>query len=191
MTQEVQRLDNVVGDLLELARPDKLNLSMISPSLLLERAVNLVRADMDKIGIQYDQEVPEVCPEVLLDADRMTQVLLNLLLNAIQAMPGGGRLTAPCPFPFPFRRRCGGLRVWRHTAAGYRGYRRRNSQGQDSADLQPYYTTKARGTGLGLSLVQKIIEAHDGEIEVVSTPGKGTRFTLHLPLRSPAQEEGK
>ena len=89
MTQEVQRLDNVVGDLLELARPDKLNLSMISPSLLLERAVNLVRADMDKIGIQYDQEVPEVCPEVLLDADRMTQVLLNLLLNAIQAMPGG------------------------------------------------------------------------------------------------------
>lgn len=191
MTQEVQRLDNVVGDLLELARPDKLNLSMISPSLLLERAVNLVRADMDKIGIQYDQEVPEVCPEVLLDADRMTQVLLNLLLNAIQAMPGGGRLTARVRF--------------------------RSHSGEDAADsgygdtllldiedtgegipkdkiqqiFSPYYTTKARGTGLGLSLVQKIIEAHDGEIEVVSTPGKGTRFTLHLPLRSPAQEEGK
>lgn len=186
MTQEVQRLDSVVGDLLELARPDKLNLTRISPVLPLERAANLVRADMDKLGIRYMQEVPSPCPEAMLDADRMTQVLLNLFLNAIQAMPEGGVLTTRIRF-----QTCGGeedapgggdvlLLDIEDTGEGI-------SKDRIHQIFSPYYTTKAQGTGLGLSLVQKIVEAHDGETEVVSTEGKGTRFTLHLPL--PAARE--
>jgi len=188
MTQEVQRLDRVVGDLLELARPDKLNLTGISPALPLERAANLVRADMDKLGIRYTQEVPSPCPEVMLDADRMTQVLLNLFLNAIQAMPGGGTLTTRIRFQ---------SRSGEEDAPGSGDILLLDIE--DTGEgipkdkihqiFSPYYTTKARGTGLGLSLVQKIVEAHDGEIEVASTVGKGTRFTLHLPLPAAAREE--
>lgn len=189
MTQEVQRLDSVVGDLLELARPDKLNLTAISPTALLERAGTLVQADMDKSGINYVQEAPSPCPEVMLDADRMTQVLLNLFLNAIQAMPNGGTLTAR-------------VRFQSRTGSGTSPSGRNDvllldiedtGEGIPKDKLQqifsPYYTTKARGTGLGLSLVQKIVEAHDGETEVVSTEGKGTRFTLHLPLPAAARED--
>lgn len=188
MTQEVQRLDRVVGDLLELARPDKLNLTGISPALPLERAANLVRANMDKLGIRYTQEVPSPCPEVMLDADRMTQVLLNLFLNAIQAMPGGGTLTTRIRFQ---------SRSGEEDAPGSGDILLLDIE--DTGEgipkdkihqiFSPYYTTKARGTGLGLSLVQKIVEAHDGEIEVASTVGKGTRFTLHLPLPAAAREE--
>ncbi len=187
MTQEVQRLDRVVGDLLELARPDKLNLTRISPVLPLERAANLVRADMDKLGIRYTREVPSLCPEVMLDADRMTQVLLNLFLNAIQAMPGGGSLTTR----IRFQSGSGGeyadggdvlLLDIEDTGEGI-------PKDKIHQIFSPYYTTKAQGTGLGLSLVQKIVEAHDGEIEVAGTAGKGTRFTLHLPLSPAAREE--
>ena len=187
MTQEVQRLDRVVGDLLELARPDKLNLTRIPPVLPLERAANLVRADMDKLGIRYTREVPSLCPEVMLDADRMTQVLLNLFLNAIQAMPGGGSLTTR----IRFQSGSGGeyadggdvlLLDIEDTGEGI-------PKDKIHQIFSPYYTTKAQGTGLGLSLVQKIVEAHDGEIEVAGTAGKGTRFTLHLPLSPAAREE--
>lgn len=187
MTQEVQRLDRVVGDLLELARPDKLNLTSISPVLLLERATNLVRADMDKLGIRYTQEIPSPCPEVMLDADRMTQVLLNLFLNAIQAMPGGGALTTRIRFQSRSGEEAPGsgdilLLDIEDTGEGI-------PKDKIQQIFSPYYTTKAQGTGLGLSLVQKIVEAHDGEIEVAGTAGKGTRFTLHLPLPAADREE--
>lgn len=182
MTQEVQRLDNVVGDLLELARPDRLNRTEISPVLLLERTRNLMQADMDKAGIRYVQEAPSPCPEISLDADRMTQVLLNLFLNAVQAMPGGGTLTARVRFPSrsdPEHPLSGPGDVLlldiEDTGEGI-------PKDKIQQIFSPYYTTKARGTGLGLSLVHKIVEAHDGEIDVSSTVGKGARFTLRLPL---------
>lgn len=143
---------------------------------------------MDKLGIRYTQEVPSPCPEVMLDADRMTQVLLNLFLNAIQAMPGGGTLTTRIRFQ---------SRSGEEDAPGSGDILLLDIE--DTGEgipkdkihqiFSPYYTTKARGTGLGLSLVQKIVEAHDGEIEVASTVGKGTRFTLHLPLPAAAREE--
>lgn len=191
MTQEVQRLDGVVGDLLELARPDTLNPVLSSPLALLERAQGLVQADMDAKGIRYSLDVSAL-PDVPLDPDRMTQVLLNLYLNSVQAMPHGGELR---------------VRAWldaTHTngaelcEAGSSLIIEIQDTGEGipkeklSQIFSPYYTTKAHGTGLGLSLVHKIVEAHDGEIDVKSVPGQGSTFTLRLPLpvrRGPSESQ--
>lgn len=92
MTREVLRLDKVVGDLLDFARPDVLNLTDVGLNELVERARDMVRSDMDARKIRFEAELPEPPLSVRLDRDRMTQVLLNLFLNAVQAMPDGGRL---------------------------------------------------------------------------------------------------
>lgn len=87
MTREVLRLDKVVGDLLDFARPDVLNLTDVGLNELVERARDMVRSDMDARRIRFEAELPEPPLSVRLDRDRMTQVLLNLFLNAVQAMP--------------------------------------------------------------------------------------------------------
>lgn len=176
MTREVERLNRVVGDLLELARPDRLALAPVSPEGIMKRAANLVREDMEKAGVRFALEAPSPCPEVPLDENRLLQALLNLFLNAIEAMPNGGGLTARVRFADS-----GVLALTvEDTGEGI---------ARDALDqiFSPYYTTKARGTGLGLSLVQKIVEAHDGEIEVGSALGRGTRFTLRFPLAGPGE----
>ncbi len=170
MTGEVLRLDKVVGDLLDFARPDVLNLTDVRLDELVGRARSMVQPDMDARAIRFELVLPAPVPTVHLDRDRMSQVLLNLFLNAVQAMPDGGT-----------------LRVEGHmegtdlalnvtdTGCGIAPER--------LADIfSPYFTTKASGTGLGLSIVHKIVEAHDGTIEASSVPGKGTTFRLRFPF---------
>ena len=170
MTQEVLRLDKVVGDLLDFARPDALNLTDVALDDFVERARRMVQSDMDARGIVFRAELPEPPLVVRLDRDRMTQVLLNLFLNAVQAMPDGGMLTV--------RGRMDGPELVLDVADTGCGI-----APERLADIfSPYFTTKARGTGLGLSIVHKIVEAHDGTIEVFSTPGAGTTFRLRFPF---------
>lgn len=189
MTQEVLRLDNVVGDLLELARPDKLNMASASPLELVEKARRLLQADMETRNIRFEKDFPDPCPEIFLDADRIAQVLLNLFLNAVQAMPQGGTLSVRGRLAMPDRD---------IDAANPEASRAMQGAGEFILEIEdtgegiaadklqeifsPYYTTKAKGTGLGLSLAHKIVEAHDGDIEVKSTLGRGTCFALRLPL---------
>ena len=100
----------------------------------------------------------------------MTQVLLNLFLNAVQAMPDGGMLVV--------RGRMDGPELVLEVADTGCGI-----APERLADIfSPYFTTKASGTGLGLSIVHKIVEAHDGTIEVASTPGSGTTFLMRFPF---------
>lgn len=198
MTQEVQRLDNVVGDLLELARPDTLNLAPVSLPSLFDRARNMVQADLDAHNVHFELDLPSPCPDVLLDFDRMTQVLLNLFLNAAQAMPQGGKLLASAKFiaaqadaeisisvgqsetqlPLADTSLSGAGELMLEVADTGVGIAPEKIQ----EIFSPYFTTKAHGTGLGLSLVHKIIETHDGEMEVSSKVGEGTRFTIRIPL---------
>lgn len=170
MTKEVLRLDKVVGDLLDFARPDVLNLTDVALNELVERSYDMVRSDMDARNIRFEADLPQPPLSVRLDRDRMTQVLLNLFLNAVQAMPDGGKLTV--------RGRMEGSELALEvsdTGCGIAPER--------LADIfSPYFTTKASGTGLGLSIVHKIVEAHDGTIEVASTPGEGTVFKLRFPF---------
>ncbi|MBR9980397.1 MAG: PAS domain-containing protein [Desulfatitalea sp.] len=170
MSREVDRLNRVITDLLEFARPSDVAPRRSDINALLGRSLQLVQQDAAARHITIDTTLAPTLCDALIDPDRLAQCLLNLYLNAIQSMSPGGRLTVSS------------------TPADDAHVRidiADTGSGIDPADMDrifnPYFTTKTRGTGLGLAIVHKIIEAHDGRIAVESTPGQGTRFTLTLP----------
>lgn len=171
MIQEVDKLNRVVGQLLEFARPVQILKKWTPLRPLVEDALKLIerRAEKEAIRIQTDFS-PDI-EEAHIDPDRINQVLLNLFLNAAEAMPTGGVLTVTTE-----KEPGGTTLICRIADTGV---------GIEAADIpqifDPYYTTKPTGTGLGLAIVHNIIEAHQGEIRVESGPESGTRVTLLLP----------
>ena len=172
MVQEVDRLNRVITELLEFARPTDLKHQPADMAELLERSLQLVRPDAAARDIAVQAQIEDgLCP-VWIDPDRFSQCLLNLYLNAIEAMEEGGSLTVQCRTQ-PSRQ----LEITvADTGPGIAPEHRRQI-------FDPYFTTKAKGTGLGLAIVHKIVEAHDGRIRVESTAGRGSRFVLQLPCR--------
>ncbi|MCD6297036.1 MAG: PAS domain-containing protein, partial [Deltaproteobacteria bacterium] len=170
MISEVDRLNRVISELLEFARPSELKLKPTDLNQLLEHSVRLVRQDAETKGIVINLTKDEPLPEALLDPDRFSQCLLNLYLNAIQAMEEGGRLSV--------KSIVGPKRTLQITVADTgKGIERHGV----TKIFDPYFTTKPTGTGLGLAIVHKIVEAHEGLIEVKSKPGQGTEFTISIP----------
>jgi two-component system sensor histidine kinase HydH len=170
MIQEVERLDRVIGQLLEFARPSQLFTAPVRAADLVGHSLRLIEGDARAKGIELTSKIPENLPEINVDADRMSQVLLNLYLNAIQAMDAGGTLA---------------IEVCRdETRKSTQILIRDNGPGIPDQDRErifdPYFTTKPDGTGLGLAIVHKIIEAHGGEIDIESRPGQGTKVTVTL-----------
>ncbi len=180
MIQEVERLDRVIGQLLEFARPSALKIRPVHLSDLIQHSIKLIEGDARTTGVEMKSEVPSDLPEVAMDGDRMGQVLLNLYLNAIQAMDGGGTIE---------------VKVLRDDKEKQTKVMvSDNGRGIDSADLErifdPYFTTKPDGTGLGLAIVHKIMESHGADISVKSSPGRGTTITLVLPDAEEVQQHG-
>mgnify|MGYP003815912585 FL=1 len=172
MIGEVERLNRVIGQLLEFARPTALNPVKGSIGEVIEACLKIVAGDLAAKGIAVEKELPTL-PDVSYDRDRMKQVFLNLFLNALAAMEPGGVLTVTA--------REEGERWIRIEIAD-------TGAGIAAADLErifdPYFTTKPAGTGLGLAIVQKIMAAHRGEIKLESSPGKGTRALVRLPVKT-------
>jgi two-component system sensor histidine kinase HydH len=171
MIQEVDRLNRVVGQLLELARPVSVSRIPIPIGPLIESTLKLTAVHAETKEIQIRTDLEQETQMVPVDPDRINQVLLNLYLNAIEAMETGGCLTVT-------------LRP-STTKNGLEIKVQDNGTGIKQEDLahifDPYFTTKPSGTGLGLAIVHNTIEAHDGEIVVESMPGKGTDITIFLP----------
>lgn len=171
MIQEVDKLNRVVGQLLEFARPIQILKKWTPLRPLVEDALKLIEQKAEKEHIQIQTEFSPAIEVAHIDPDRINQVLLNLFLNAAEAMPNGGA-----------------LRVGIEKAPGKTGVICRiadTGSGIEAADIphifDPYYTTKPAGTGLGLAIVHNIVEAHEGEIRVESRPEGGTTITLFLP----------
>ena len=167
---EIRRLDEVVQGFLKFTRPEDLRLQAVSVPALFEELVPVIRPEADKHGVTVVVEAPVTVPDVNGDASMLRQALLNLAINGCQAMSNGGTLRLACA-PAPQQR----LEV-RVEDTGV---------GIPSEDLSRifdlYFTTKDHGTGIGLSMVYRIVQMHDGEIEVQSTPGSGTTFRILLP----------
>lgn len=170
MISEVDRLNRVITQLLDLARPVALNLRQIPPAALLQHALALMEEQARVKGIEIRIELSPGVGEVVIDPDKIEQVILNLLLNAVEAMEAGGVISLSMGTT-----ERGMVRI----AVADTG------PGIGKEDLphifDPYFTTKQSGTGLGLALVHRIVQAHGGEITVESTPGTGTVFTVLLP----------
>ena len=171
MAKEADRLNRVVSELLELVKPAHLSLQSVDLNTVIAHSLQLVSQDAQsrEIALQF---VPDnALPRIQADPDRLTQVLLNLYLNAIHAIDRQGTIRVSASTS-------GADRVKITVADSGKGI----APEQLAAIFTPYFTTKADGTGLGLAVVQNIIEQHGGTIQADSLPGKGATFTLWLPV---------
>ncbi|MEW6428383.1 MAG: ATP-binding protein [Thermodesulfobacteriota bacterium] len=173
LKSEVERLNRGITELLDFARPLPLKPAATDPLLLIGDALLLIEADAGAVGVEIRKQLEELPAAVTVevDRDRMRQVLLNLLLNAVQAMPAGGILTVAARIGPPGWLE---LRV-SDTGAGI-------APENLERVLDPYFTTKAQGTGLGLAMANRIVDEHGGRLHLESAPGRGTTAIVSLPL---------
>jgi two-component system sensor histidine kinase HydH len=180
MIQEVERLDRVIGQLLEFARPSTLKIKPVRINDLIQHSLKLIEGDARSKGIEVKVDIPLDLPDVPMDGDRINQVLLNLYLNGLQAMDGGGLLEVKVS-------RDDVRKLTTITVSD-------NGRGIEAADQErifdPYFTTKPDGTGLGLAIVHKILDAHGGSIKVRSHTTEGTAVTITLPDGEEEQDRG-
>lgn len=170
MVQEVDRLNRVITELLDFARPSDLSREPSDINELISRSIKLIQQDASNknIGISINT-VEDLCP-ARIDPDRLSQCLLNLYLNAVQAMDNGGTLTVNCQAEDDKNVKI----LVSDTGSGI-------APMNLNKIFDPYFTTKKKGAGLGLAIVYKIIEAHGGHIDVMSKLDEGTTFTISIP----------
>jgi signal transduction histidine kinase len=170
--EEADRLNRIVGDLLDFARPHEADLRPASLREVAQKAGEAVRPQLGNT-VRLRIDIPASLPPVPVDARLLYQALINLLINAVQAMPRGGEvLLFACE-----AERAGANWIKLEVSDNGPGLSREITERL----FEPFFTTKATGTGLGLAVVKRIIEAHKGEVAVTSEEGRGTTFTLWLP----------
>jgi PAS domain S-box-containing protein len=165
----INHLTDTVNQVLDYARPISLRPRPADLNRVVTNALQLLRPQIDAAGIELRLEPDEACRPVLLDEPSIGSALMNLALNAIQAMPGGGTLTVRT-------RACeGAVRV--EIADTGRGM----TEEQVENIFEPFFTTKSQGLGLGMPYARKVIEQHRGAVEIESRPGAGTTVSVRLP----------
>ena len=186
INSEIGRVESLVSNFLLIAKPPKLEKIPQRLSTLLD---DLIKAELPNaltkgVRVERNYQLPGIVVEI--DAQKMYQVFLNIFLNALQAMPGGGRLRigiykvnlAGSDEDTPTFEESGGLT---YAAISFQDTGKGISTGELSKIFDFYYTTKEQGTGIGLSLAQQIVEEHGGRIQVKSELGKGSEFLVLLP----------
>lgn len=172
--EEVVRMEDTIQQLLDFARPPKPRRLRANLTQLVERAVNLVRGRGQEASISFALDLPTTC-EMTCDPEQLHQVFVNLLLNAIDAMPNGGTL---------------GVRVCMPSGKGHEVSVVVEDDGSGISPqvmehvFEPFVTTKSRGTGLGLAITRRMVEEHKGTIVAENRLPHGARFTVLLPASS-------
>lgn len=169
-TGEIKRMDGIISQFLAAIRPTKPQLQRVQLAGLIQESLRFLKPDLDQAGVKVRLDLRADMPSMLLDADQMKQAVYNLVRNACQAMPQGGELTIHGSYT-DFEVRLS----FEDTGKGI-------SPEQMGKLFQPFSTTRATGTGLGLLIVRRIIREHGGEIDIESRAGKGTCVSLWLPL---------
>lgn len=168
---EARRLETLLREVSGFTKPSKPRFEAKDINVVALDTLRLVESDFAERGIMCETDLDRSLPPLLLDSDQMRQVLLNLIKNAGEAMPGGGRLI---------------LRTWRE-GDSVKVSVRDTGAGMPPEVLarvfNPFFTTKAKGTGLGLAVSFKIVTDHGGEISATSAEGQGSTFVLTLPVR--------
>jgi two-component system, NtrC family, sensor kinase len=172
---QVERMDKAVRNLLSFARPPEPKLTPADINELISRLLNFLAPQFARNSISVDRKLTTSLPWLTLDPDLMQQALINIALNAIQAMPEGGKFVVETRSVKPDGQSPGSIEILCSDTG--KGITLENQ----SRIFNPFYTTRQQGTGLGLSITQRIIEQHGGEISVMSSPEKGTTFTLSFP----------
>lgn len=184
--KEVERLDSIVRDLLLFARPRQLHLVPCDLSALSDHVLDMMQGQCADAGVTVRRCYAAI-PAVQADIAQMEQVLFNLFANAIQAMPEGGTLTVSCRLVAGESAEAG--RQWLEFSVSDTG----SGIGLDQREriFQPFFTTRAHGIGLGLSITRRLIEDHGGSIRAEGLPGRGATFILRLPVEGERREEAE
>jgi signal transduction histidine kinase len=167
---EINRLDYILTQFLGAIRPAPLQLKMASLNDVVEKTLALLRPEIENRGITVKIKLARQLTATPIDATQLQQVLVNLVKNAAHAMSKGGTLTLQTGESDDG--------VWMSVVDTGGGI----PQEQINRIFEPFYTTKKKGTGLGLMIVQRIVRAHNGRIELESRVGNGTTFRVWLPL---------
>jgi len=170
---EIARLDYIVTQFLHAIRPAPLHLVPASLNDVVRETTELLRPEIENRGLTIKQKLARRLPETPIDPAQIKQALVNLIKNAIQAMTNGGVLTL-----HTYERSDG---IWVSVSDTGGGI----PPEQIQRIFEPFYTTKKKGTGLGLMIVQRIVREHGGRIELESRVGQGTLFRIWLPLHEP------
>ena len=170
MIKEVDRLNRVITELLDYAKPAELNLKKQRLEDIIVYSLKLLQSDIEGKGINIKEEYEDNLPLALIDKDQITQAVLNILLNSIEAVGKSGEIR------IGIRQIKGELQL--SIADNGKGIAKENID----KIFEPFFTTKKSGTGIGLALVKRIIDMHNGMIAVESREGEGTRFIVRLPM---------
>ena len=167
---EIDSINRVIQQLLDFSRPRRSKWQQVQLNTLITETLILVQTAGIQARINFTTELHPNLPAIVADRELLKQVILNILINAVQAISARGDIK---------------IRTWQYTASQQAVTIEDNGCGIDIAlqkkIFDPFFTTKASGTGLGLALSQRIINAHQGDIRVASMPGCGATFTLILP----------
>ena len=177
VTRQCTRLENLLNDFLRFSKVHRLDLRMGSLNEQVERVLDLFAPQAQEAGVEIVRYLDHDLPSIQLNAETLQAALVNLVKNALEAMPDGGQLIART----------------RMTRTGVALDLIDTGVGMDEKTavrmFEAFYSTKSGGSGLGLPTAQKIIEAHSGRISVHSEKGRGTQFTLEFP--TPARIQGQ
>ncbi len=176
--EESKRCKRIVRGLLDFSRPPVLGVVPTQVNEVIRRTVHAARSQRIFKAVEVALDLSPEIPEIAADPDRLRQVFMNLLLNAVQAMPEGGKIVVSTGYD-----KDGGLikASFADTGTGI-------PQEDQEKVFEPFFTTKrpGEGTGLGLAICARLLEEHGGTVEVQSEPGKGSVFTVTLPVAGPA-----
>jgi len=182
MIKEAERVNRIVEELLALTTPRPLNLDKVNLHKIVGDIITLQKSGIGKRAIAFQQQFDPSIPPILADEGQLTQTFLNLLKNAVEAVGENGTIRVSSRVLAEYTMTKKGERRSRMVAVEVSD----DGPGMNKEQLEqlftPFFTTKSRGTGLGLAICQKIISEHRGMIKVASEQGKGTTFTVMLPL---------
>ena len=181
--EETNRLNRVVTSFLDFARPQKSNLEISQITPIIDRTLQMTNMEISKNHVKVVKNFQKNLPSVMADAEQMHQVFLNLILNAISAMPNGGRLEIKTAVKRDANKNMKLMEIsFSDTGYGI-------SKSSTDKVFNPFFTTKPEGTGLGLAIAHKIIENHHGTIKVESQESKGSIFSVCIPINSSQGEQ--
>jgi signal transduction histidine kinase len=178
LRDELKRLNRMVSDFLSYGRPPRLALRTCRVEEILEELLSLTAARAKEQSIEIVRRIESRLPGVNADPEALKTCFLNVIVNGLQAMPAGGRLSVSVSCgPDPGK---GAAVIVEVSDTGC---------GIERADLErvfePYFSTRDAGVGLGLAITQRIVQEHGGDIHVSSTPGVGTSFSIEIPVSGP------